>query len=207
MPCLILPKSQFLHIPKTGGKWVQQALQAGGVEFEEWSVTHCDVRSAPYPERFTFSFVRNPLTWWQSVWRYGMVRKTRNQSIWPPFRETLLGESFGEFIEDVLAEHNGLCSRVFANFTGQFVGKQESLAEDLVRALTAAGETFNEGRIMAEPPYHLTDKSFDTCYTPELMAAVIMAERDAIGRFGYGEDCERMIVKAEKCYQPDQQGL
>jgi len=215
MPCLILPKSRFLHIPKTGGKWVQQALQAGGMEFEKWPVAHCGLAEAPEPDLFTFAFVRNPLTWLQSIWRYRMARD------WPrggqAFRiaapgkdiEPLFSDSFAEFVKNFLDECPGYCSWLFERFVGtrgapiDYIGKQETLAADLVGALEAAGEEFNRDRLIMFPPYHMTDKTWNADYTPELAAAVIMAEREAIGRFGYGEDCEREMVRLE-CYQPDQ---
>ena len=38
-----------------------------------------------------------------------------------------------------------------------FVGTQENLVEDLIEALTLAGEKFDPGAIRATPPYNVSD--------------------------------------------------
>jgi len=122
--------------------------------------------------------------------------------------EPLFSDSFIEFVSNFLDECPGYCSWLFERFVGtrgapiDYIGRQETLAADLVNTLEAAGEEFDYGKLITFPPYHVTDKTLNAEYTPELAAAMIMAEREAIGRFGYGEDCEREMVRLE-CYQPD----
>ena len=204
MPALILRECQILHIPKCGGKWVQQAFNAGGVRYTEWHVAH---ETCPEKDKPAVAFVRHPLTWWQSLWRYRMKRG------WPggekPFRvageafdlEPLFARTFAAFIYNVLYECPGYCSRLFERFTGsrlepiEFVGKQESLAEDLVRALRMFGVEHDAARILNTPAYHVTDKGFAAYYTLELAAAMCEAEREAIGRYGY----EGIFTGEERC--------
>lgn len=193
MSTLILDECQILHIPKCGGKWVQQALEAGGVQYTEWHVAHA---TRPHKDLPAVAFVRHPLTWWQSLWRYRMGRGWPGDEV--PFRvagepynlEPLFSDSFAKFAQNVLRDCPGYCGRIFELFVGPvaFIGRQESLAGDLVRALQMFGVEHDAKRIWTTPPYHVTDKGFDASYTPELRAAMAEAEREAIERFGYREE-------------------
>ena len=76
---LILPKSVFVHIPKTGGTWVRRAIEASmGIEkdsseieiygIDHWGKTaHARLQDLKrelkesLEDRYLFSFVRKPL--------------------------------------------------------------------------------------------------------------------------------------------------
>ena len=186
---LILEQCQIIHIPKCGGKWVQRALEAGGVRFTEWHIAH-DPR--PHPDLPIVTFVRHPLTWWQSLWRYWMERDGKI-----PFRigafdlAPLFRGEFNAFMEAVLRARPGYCSWLFEEFTGPpdgeigFIGKQEMLAADLLRALERFGVEHDAGRIATTLPYHVTDKRFRADYRAEVGARVLDAERGAVTRYGY----------------------
>ena len=77
---LILQNTRFLHVPKTGGTYATQALQAACEVVEDFRIQgsdHTTLDESPRPELFTFAFVRHPLTWWQSMWLFhrGPARK------------------------------------------------------------------------------------------------------------------------------------
>ena len=83
---LILPKSIFVHIPKTGGTWVRRAIEASmGIEkdsseieisrAEKWGekahATIGDIKrelGESLEDRFIFSFVRKPLDLLKSMY-------------------------------------------------------------------------------------------------------------------------------------------
>jgi len=70
---LIFPTAVFLHVPKTGGKWVKAAVANAGLEFTEWNAhgdIHNDLSYCPHRDRFVFAFVREPLSLYQSYWRF-----------------------------------------------------------------------------------------------------------------------------------------
>ena len=67
-----------------------------------------------------------------------------------------------------------------------FIGRFESLADDLVRALKTTGASFDERALRATPPInvsHISPQLAD--WTPQLAAKVRLSEQRAIGRFGY----------------------
>lgn len=190
---LICPRSCFLHIPKTGGSWVTSAIAAGGIPSQPFLIDgddpHGELRHCPRSDLFRFAFVRHPEEYYGSFWRYKMT-------VGWDFRNELEvrchSTDFNVFVRNVLQAYPGWCSGMFEDYVGlpeneiEFVGRQERLADDLVRALRAAGETFDEGALRACPPENVTDRtSLVAKLTPDLREALHASERRAIVRFGY----------------------
>lgn len=65
-------QSLFLHIPKTGGKWVNDVCRSISVPIDDMPVYYDDVdhRIHVCPELRVFSFVRNPWAWYVSAYEH-----------------------------------------------------------------------------------------------------------------------------------------
>lgn len=189
---LILPKSCFFHVPKTGGTWVKKAIAAAGIPCQEFSIsgdTHIGLKDCPYPEKFKFAFVRHPLGLYRSYWQFKMTYgwDEKNQ-----LDMTCQSDSFHQFLRNVLDKFPGIYGRSLVEFVGdeqneiEFAGKYENLVNDLVFALNSAGETFDEQAIRSLPPYNVSDKTkFPAEYTAALEAEVMTTEAEMIRRFQY----------------------
>lgn len=198
MSALVTPNMLFLHAPKTGGTWVTVALQAAGVSYERvWtrlgpgSRGHATLREAvAFNDRFTFAFVRHPLDLYRSEWANEM------RVGWPENRQLhdLRSDHFPTFVSRVIERHPGYYSKRLAQFTGppdapiNFVGRHESLVDDLVRALSLAGEEFDEVGLRAVPPANRNDYTrHHAKYDRALAERVIESEQEAIQRW-YAND-------------------
>lgn len=192
---LMLPKSVFFHVPKTGGMWVRRAIRNAGLPAVE--LTHSSIPAANLHNRFsqvdaggkfTFAFVRNPADWYPSFWCYCMSDGWKNEDQLDPY----MSEDFGEFMRRVLRHLPGQLSRRFREYVGpapgvlDFVGRCESLTEDLVRALRLAGEEFDEEKIRSTPAENVSVRRPD--YAPDLLRAVLESEAEAMIRFGYAAE-------------------
>jgi hypothetical protein len=148
MATAILPNSRFLHIPKTGGSWVCTVLEKSGIgELAFTKLPHPIRRTSPGQGLFTFAFVRHPLTWFQSYWKYKF--KTGH---WNPYRSLdaeCRANTFHQFLDNVIEKCPGFYSEYLLHFVGppnnpiDFIGKQENLVEDLLTALDLAKEQYN----------------------------------------------------------------
>ena len=189
---LILPKSCFLHVPKTGGSWVKKAIEAAGIANTEFIVGdnhHPGLSDCPCPEKFKFAFVRHPLSLYRSYWQFKMTYG------WDPHNaldQLCQADDFHTFVDSVLTRVPGVYSQSLHDFVGapgheiNFIGRYENLVEDLIRALKLAGEEFDEAAIRALPPFNVSDKkTFPAAFTPELAERVLQAEAEAMTRFGY----------------------
>jgi len=184
-------KFLFIHVPKTGGMWVTEVLQEAGVEVsEEFGATpeHPLLSELERRGRFTFAFVREPLSWYGSIWRfrnYFNLHKGPAEGQLPYDR--FIGLDFPEFLENVATHVPGFLSKHYELFVGprdaeiDFVGRYERLEDDVVSALRAAGQDFDEEALRSFPPINVTGPPPDC---PEGTRQQLMhAESEAYERF------------------------
>jgi hypothetical protein len=197
----------FLHAPKTGGTWVTVALEAVGISYERiWTRLGAGNRghptlleSATFTDRFTFAFVRHPLDLYRSFWADNM------RVGWPPNRPfyDLRSDHFPTYVDRILRQHPGFFSEHLEEFTGPpeaqiaFVGRYESLVDDLVRALSLAGEEFDEARLRAIPPANRNDYArHHATYDRALADRVVESEQQAIQRWYAGDPRPARVLES-----------
>lgn len=194
MTTLLTPKTRFLHAPKTGGTWVTAALAAAGVpcqplwmRFGSGRRGHAALeQTQAYQDRFTFAFVRHPLELYRSRWAASVTVG------WPHDRALHYARSddFATFVTRVIDHEPGYLTRHLEQFTGppdrpiSFIGRYESLVEDLVRALTEAGEDFDEVALRAVAPTNQSDYTeHRAIYDEALRQRVLGTEAGSIERW------------------------
>lgn len=158
------------HIPKTGGTWVKVALKNAGVRYRtpRWSrephpfnlkhahSTPDNVTPKAKAGRVGITFVRQPVTWYASYWSFRSRKGARRDEKFPA--DGLWSDDFDRFVNNILdAYPRGFVTALYQYYTGadcekvDFVGRQEHLADDLVRAMGLAGEPFDEVALRATP--------------------------------------------------------
>jgi hypothetical protein len=198
---VVTPTATFLHIPKCGGTWVMHALAALGLDprVEPAGQHHAIV--CP-PGRFVFTFVRHPLSWYLSFWQYRWATAEREggpvadrlaeyaRRADEPIDDGLVDgqgrpRSFAEFVAACVDRHPGFLSAKFALYTApaDFVGRQESLRDDLVTALGLAGVTVAPDVVRGLPALNTSDPSVRREYPAGLAARLLEAEADAVRRY------------------------
>lgn len=109
---------------------------------------------------FSFAFVRNPLRWYESFWRYlhspSVIKrelivngkpdwdKWVGEGVWHPCREIAPchSDDFGTFMENVIDLAPAFVTRMYNEYLGppgepivDFIGKNESLQDDFQRMM------------------------------------------------------------------------
>jgi hypothetical protein len=224
MALLLKNGSIFLHIPKTGGNWVRHILKKSNLIHSEIGHKHADmtrtiytsfcskpsslidsIRRKPilpkFPDNsvFLFTFVRHPISWYESWFRY-QSQATKNWykfgtegilSDWHP-NSTLNGlghPEFSIFIDRVLKKRPGYVTELFFSYTTpeiSFIGKQENLRKDLCKALSLANEKYDEDMIMNEKPVGISNPpSLNMAWGKSQKTEALRLEWPSIVRFGY----------------------
>lgn len=149
---------------------------------------------------YKFCFVRHPHDWYESYWRYMKGRKWQIDeapngfldSTWKP--NTILqdygGDGFRQFMEGVLANHPGYLSQMYGWYSPpgeiDFVGRTESLVDDLLEALETAGIDVDEEAVRNTEKVNTSPRQIDRPeWDEDLRDAVRRLEAPAFERFGY----------------------
>ena len=197
---VVTPLATFLHIPKCGGSWVRQVLRAVGLPI---TITRGGVHECAATEgRFVFTFVRHPLTWYPSFWAYrhavaaaqggpvdGHLRATAER-LDEAIDECLVDDtgrprSFAGFVEQCLRRHAGFLSAKYELYTPHavFVGRQETLVEDLLTALRLAGVACDPAVVRGTPRVNKRAPAFVAEYPLGMAARLLEAESAAVSKF------------------------
>lgn len=227
MTCLLNNGSVFFHIPKTGGTWVYNVLESLGLIKSRLGHVHADYfhaywnqmlltpneiflnkfktllgyrqNSAAMPTNtFSFCFVREPLAWYESYWKY-------MQSLgWPTWGEAgdprqwhpccylngLGSDDFGIFTSRVLAKRPGFVSELYGWYTHpaiSFIGKQEYLSKDLAEALRILNIPNNDLNLRARE--NVSDSPEQSVsWDPRLAEDILHSEAAAYRRYQYSEE-------------------
>jgi hypothetical protein len=236
MAIRLIDGSEFIHIPKTGGSWVEAALDACGLIDRRLCHKHADydrvLNYARFDNRellktvwnlvqikmwrlvsgketrkferpvFRFCFVRHPLTWYESYWKYMKALrwnewgKANSTFDWHP-NSTLNGlgsDDFNEFIHNVVQKRPGYVTELYYSYTKpgiSFIGKNESLVDDLIYALDSVELSYDVDRIrnLGRVNVSETDSS-EIKWDEELRRTVIALELPSLVHFGYMSDDE-----------------
>ena len=176
----------FLHVPKTGGKWVAEVLSRLDLIERKLGKKHDDTNHLDCLD-YTFCFVRHPFNWYESWFKYQTALgwlEFGNADEWHPCRDLngLGGLNFESFLSDVLTYRPGFVSRMYSGYQADFIGKQESLADDLIRVLGIMEIKFNPDDIRAIAPIGVSPETDLTC---TLQSEILQTEQDALVRYGY----------------------
>ena len=182
---LILLKSGavFLHIQKTGGTWLREALAASGVATREEGHWHDDREAnAGRGDRF-FTVVRNPLSW------YASFHADRCRTGWGG--DLTLGHdcaagSLEAFVAKAYHRHPGFLAELYGRHTapGVAVLRTESLADDAAALLRSLGEDFDEAAFRSHPRANVSADR--PAHTPRSAVMVVASEVKVFLKYGYG---------------------
>jgi len=114
-----------------------------------------------------------------------------NLKNWHPM-STLNGlgcTDFNQFITNVYNRSPGFVSQMYALYTQapmSFIGKQESLLDDLLKVLTLMGLEVDEDIVRNNPKFGVSQSSATTLHwDPDLKRKIALAEYSAFIRYGY----------------------
>lgn len=191
-------KLVFLHIPKTGGVWVSYALRKTG----EYSMIGHQHSHFPqllqlydeewYKQRYIFTMIRHPITWYQSRWAFRVKHGWR---LGHPLDFNCSTNDFHAFVENVLKfKPDGwltwLYEQYIENVPGgiDYVARLEKGVDEVKHVLAEAGVEYDPKLIENIPRVNDSDMGGYSSkhwakYTPELFDRVMAVENKVISRY------------------------
>jgi len=190
---IIMEKAIFFHMPKTGGSWVRIALRRATMVLAEIN-RHLTPREVRHNNLYTFTFVRHPLTFYQSFWAYKMRSGWKSEGI-----DTFRNDDFNLFVSNVVEQAPGWCSRMMDRHIGhkmKFIGKCENIVDDTVTALKNAGQKFDQKILVETPPENVSYELPE--YDRKIAEKVMKVEDCLIKRFNYSFDIDQVLEEQKK---------
>jgi len=146
---------------------------------------------------YMFCFVRNPLSWYESWFKY-MKQPSRQWRSWGDEKDPYkwhpnsmlngLGHcDFSEFVKNVNKNRPGYVTELFSWYTRPqmgFVGKQESLVDDLISVLNVMNLGFDEQLIRDHEKVGVSPES-EVIWPAELKIETALLEYAGLARYGY----------------------
>lgn len=231
MAVLLRGGAVFLHIPKTGGSWVHQVLKDARLCRGSFDHKHADFDrvlanrweqhgralvgrlvdavSAPrVPDRrgFRFCFVRHPLRWYESYWKFMQGRDwndwgaENSRAKWHPnsVLNGLRDPDFNGFMRKVLRKRPGYASELLFAYTKSgigFIGKNENLTHDLMAVLRHLGLPFDEARLRTRERVNVSkDSNARVEWDPELRRLATKMDLPALAHFDYLTESDREML-------------
>ncbi len=160
MSCLLTNQRLFfLHIPRTGGTWVKQALGILNIRIQarfsrrmysgaiRLSTKHCLLSHYLEKEHSrwdtSFAFVRHPIEYYETVWGWIYLSvhhpDKRKRFCWHPFTIPYdnWDKDFNVWIKTMLEKYPGWVSHLFDLYVGpqggefcKYIGRMENLVDD-----------------------------------------------------------------------------
>ena len=240
MSLQLINGAEFLHIPKTGGAWVEKMLRSQNLVEDSVGHKHADYDrnlfrstmnsrhhfkraisltwnkvsqtlervlervSSPIEEPvFRFCFVRHPLTWYESYWRYMQGRgwndwgRENSRRDWHPnaMLNGLGTDDFNQFVRNVIQKRPGYVSELMFSYTKpgiSYIGKTEHLREDLHDILTALNLPFEPSVLASAPKCNESIvEASRVQWDSELRELVVRLELPALLHFDYLSETEQ----------------
>jgi hypothetical protein len=178
--------SIFLHVPKTGGQWIELLLKELGMnkgrvralKAHDGIIAHLGynvIRDYLKEDRPMFAFFRNPQGWYESYWRFreGYQRHhnpVENWGKWPTYEKKnplssindAACSDFNGFVRKCLELYpDGWVSHLYQSFEPEslaYRGKFENLHHDLIAILRDRRFYFADDQVTSFAPYNASVK-------------------------------------------------
>ena len=197
---IISDKFVFLHIPKTGGVWATHAMrQVVPIEMLGDQHNHfpsllvnSTLTEEWFREKFIFTMVRHPISWYQSRWAFRVKHGWRMEH---PLDYHCASNDFHQFVENALEfKPDGWVSWLYNTFIESvpggidYVCKLESGVDDLHTALLRSGVQHEKSTLSNLKRVNDSDmggfpSKYWAKYTQELYDRVIDVESHCINRY------------------------
>jgi len=206
------------HIPRTGGTWIRDAIDACGISYckclaacpqhiaiKHGLATHIR-KTSKYPHSIIAAFVRHPVAYYESVWKWmtdANMQKTRHRLLhgWHPHGTAvkLYRADFNEWVDVMLDEKSAWYTRLVELYVGpdggefcSFVGRTEHLLRDVVNLLSVSGYSSEANTTNLASLQSANVRTLHVEWQEATKQRVIHEEREVASRF-YGDNIDKRL--------------
>jgi len=191
-----LKNSVFIHIPKTGGRWVKHQIMNYVSEYSFIGDPIYDAHKSPDTALPVFAFVRHPILMANSLWHHRSRKRSNTRAFqWDWQQDIALERECGDanYIKffTKIADRPEILTSYFDHFTHKYeniqFGKMETIATDLVNILKLYKEDYNNKAIMGNANVKIGNAAIPLKLPLELYNTIMENESKFCDKFGYTE--------------------
>ncbi|MFY0651338.1 MAG: sulfotransferase family 2 domain-containing protein [Cyclobacteriaceae bacterium] len=173
-------------------------------------------KGEPYqPPPFRFCFVRNPISWYESWWKYMKGEdwnhwgKINSKRYWHPnsILNGLGSDDFNEFVWNVLKKRPGYVSELYFSYTKpgiSFIGKKENLVSDFLKVISILDLRISRDQLLKSEAVNVSKTASSMVdWDPKLKEMVRKIELPALIHFNYLSEKERIDLGINKYISPN----
>ena len=216
-------KTLFQHVPRTGGTWIENAIAAMGLNHDrclDWGPLRLP-RKHLFKSHYVYlpdevlnvvAFVRHPLAYYESVWKYlknverrpELIRRFYTRWDWHPKRTAALHYQphFDDWVFLMLKKDPLWYTRIVEGYVGpagaeycNYVGRTENLIVDFRTIMSHLGHADRLDRIRDLCKKKVNGVDLPTKWNNDLREEVLKTESQVIERF-YANDTYDVRVPA-----------
>lgn len=192
---IYLQHGLFIHVPKTGGRWVKAMIERHVKGWQHSGDPVYDSHDTPEPAgRIPFWFVREPGTFAHSLWHHRARKKantrghTFNWQTYIRLERECQSTHYEEFMACVARCQDGVAD-YFDFYTGRYeeaiYGKMEQQPGALIDILEDLGEDYDADALLAAGHERIGDGHYQIPVADDLRLAINRANRSFCERHGY----------------------
>lgn len=189
-----LQHSVFVHIPKTGGRWVANQLMKNVEGSKYIGDPVYDAHVPPETDLPVFAFIRHPITMLNSLWHH-RSRKQYNKRAkdWNWQQDHELERECGckdlaTFFSNV-ADRPGIVTRYYMDFVGMYdnhtLWRTEDIAYELVVCLDLYNEKHDASAILEAGRQKIGAANNELIIDEDVAAKIIKNERTFCEQYNY----------------------
>ena len=205
----------YLHIPKTGGNWLTKILDDNDLVEGSIANKHADYSFVsgfiqgektnlkfwkrpvvrPNTDYSFFCVVRNPLTWYESWFKYQKSKGFRNWGEngnlyrWHPAAPIngASSEDFNSFVMQILSKEPGFVTDLYGRFAASSavsVLKNETIREDFLAFAKQNGIPLDENSVVNSPRFGQSPPE-EIVWEKDVFEKVVDVEAGAFRKYNY----------------------
>lgn len=166
---MLLKRSAFIHIPKTGGTTIKAAMRRAGVKMRLSGNDSMDVFSerqhACYRDvedeidgRAVFASIRNTKGWYSSIWCHHKREGTGNGATGPEHWNERFEPWFWGVIDKLPGHYGKFLNGMLGEAASPMLIRTSHLLQDLCATLTICGEDYDIKKLVNTPSANVAAK-------------------------------------------------
>jgi len=217
MAIFIDNKLLFIHVPRTGGEWLEKNLEKNNIYFLSVGNKHdhaCSNQAIHDMVKDVNSmvFLRHPAEWYKSHWELKMHREIKaryklyeEKSFWHPtwdIDNECISEDFEQFVENCLNKFPSFVSYLYDQYTRKPPVSQIDnifLTRELDNQLPQFFQKYDIDFKIKVSNFN-SHKDNNALYSEKLLYKVLKSESRSIGKFNFSSDINKLeyLLKKEE---------